>query len=143
MNPSEASQLNRPRDRWNDVCGASAIVAFFLIVGYVAGPALLGWKLPYSGGGAAVLGMGATTCLALKTRPTRLAAAVALVGLSMLRTLSGVRPDILIARHGELSLEDCAGLAVLVVAACSILWAAWLGSPSGSDKTQPSTSAGC
>jgi hypothetical protein len=105
MNLSRAVSVSAeaPRDRWMDACGAAAFVSFLLIVGYVAFPPIAGLSMPYSGGGAVVLGIGATLCLGLKSASARLAASIALAGLMILRTFSSIRPDIFVAEHGELS----------------------------------------
>ncbi len=134
MNPNTAVPVETSRDRWMDACGASVFVSFLLIVGYVACPPMLGLELPYAGGGAVVLLIGATLCLGLESRPTRVVTAIALVGLMGLRTVSAVRPDLLIAKHGDLSLLDGGALVLLIIAAAMMLGVA-IGHPSsGPDK---------
>ena len=141
MNPNRAVPVESFRDRWMDACGASAFVSLLLIVGYVACPPVLGLKMPYAGGGAVVLGIVATLCLGLKSRQTRLPAAITLVGLMSLRAISSIRPDLLVAKHGELSLLDGGGLIILILAAAWMLGVAMRSPSSGPNKPQQPTGA--
>ncbi len=141
MNPDTTAMGDAPRDRWMDSCGAAAFVSLLLIVVYIACPPMTGLQLPYAGGGAAVLGIGATLCLALHSRSARLAAAIALMGLISLRTLSAFRPDLLVAEHGELTLLDAGGLALLVLTAVLLVSVAIRTASSGPLMTQHPTDA--
>jgi hypothetical protein len=98
-----------------------AFLSFLMIVAHVISPPLFGLMIPYTGGAAVVLGMGATVCLGLRSRSTRLAAAIALCGLLCLRALSAIRPDLLIAKHGLLSLIDGIAMTLLVLASVALI----------------------
>jgi hypothetical protein len=119
----------------------ATFLALALILGYVAGPSIAGVNMPYSGGGAAVLGIGAALCLALKARSARLASAIGLVGLMMLRALSPIRPDLIVTKHGELTMADAVGLLLLIITASWMAWAAAHTSSSGPNTTQEPANA--
>jgi hypothetical protein len=129
------------RDRWMDACGLAAFFSLMLIVGHVAGPSIAGVSMAYSGGGAVVLGIGATMCLVLPSGPARFASSIALVGLMVLRALSPIRPDLFVAEHGELSTVDASGLVLLIVTAALMVYAATRRVSSGPNKTQQPTGA--
>ena len=119
-----ASPADLPRDRWRDACGTATLLSFLLVVIHVVSPAVFGLPVPYAGGAAVVLLVGATACLGLRTLQARLAATVALIGLIGLRALSGVRPDLLLTEHGALSLPDGLALVLLALAERTMLAAA-------------------
>lgn len=116
MNTSTNPQDQVPRDPWQDACGAVVFLSFLMIVAHVALPPMFGLTVPYAGGAAVVLTIGATVGLGLRSRSMRLAAAIALVGLLGLRLLSAIRPDLLISKHGALSLLDGIAMALLFLA---------------------------
>ncbi len=129
------------RDRWMDACGAAAFVSLSLIIGYVACRWIAGIRMPYSGGGAVVLGIGATLCLGLESASARLAASIGLVGLMLLRMLAALRPDLIAAEHGALSVVDGGGVALLILAAAWMVLAATRRPDSESNKArQPADS---
>lgn len=132
MHTIELASSHAPRDAWKDACGATAFVSFLVILGHVLSPQLTGFSIPYSGGAAVVLGIGATVCLVLKARGARLAAAAVLGGLLGLRALSALAPNLLIAKHGALSWFDGAAFALLALAFLAMLSAAWSRADPGS-----------
>ena len=141
MRISRDSSVAARRDRWMDVCGVATFLSLALIACYVVCPSIAGINMPYSGGAAAVLGIGATLCLALKSGSIRLASAVGLLCLMVLRGLSPIRPDLLVAEHGELSMLDAGGLVLLIITATLMVWAATRRSSSGPNTTQQPTGA--
>ena len=122
------------RDPWMDACGLAAFLSFLLIVGDLACPWIVGGSMAYSGGGAVILGISATLCLGLNSASVRLASAIGLMGLMMLRALSPVRPDLFRAEHGSWSLVDAGGMVLLIAAATLMVCAATQGSSSGPDQ---------
>lgn len=131
------------RSRWHDTCGAAAFLSFLVIVVHVAFPSLFGIAIPYSGGAAAVLAVGATVSLAARSRPARLAISMVLGALLSLRALSATRPELFIAKHGALSILDGVVLAILGLAAAAMFWAATRPVSSNPDKPlQPTGIAG-
>lgn len=129
------------RDRWTDACSVAAFLSFVLIVGHVLCPLMAGVSMAYSGGGAVVLGIGATLCLALKSGAVRIASSMGLVCLMILRALSPIKPDLFAASHGELSTVDASGLALLIFTASLMVYAATRSSSSGPRLTEHSTGA--
>lgn len=124
------------RDRWMGLCGLAGCLSFLLIVGHVAGPAIGGVSMAYSGGGAVVLGIGATLSSALTSGSARLASSIGLVSLMILRAITPMRPDLFVAEHGELSTVDAGGLALLIGMATWMIYAAMRRVSSGPDTTQ-------
>jgi hypothetical protein len=136
---NEVVPVGAPRDRWRDACGAAAFASFLLIVAYVACPPIAGLNMPYSGGGAVVLVIGATMCLGLESTSARVASSIVLLGLMTLRALAPMRPDVFVAKDGELSTLDAGGLALLFLTAALMVWVAMRGSASGPHAMQPPT----
>ncbi|MCA8974967.1 MAG: hypothetical protein KDC98_09610 [Planctomycetes bacterium] len=141
MKLSRDDSVAARRDRWMDACGLSAFLSFLLIVGHVAGPSIAGVSMAYSGGGAVVLGIGATLCLVVKSGSARLASSIGLLSLMVLRALCPIRPDLFVAEHGELSTVDAAGLVLLIVAATLMVSIATRRVSSGPNTTQQPTGA--
>jgi hypothetical protein len=68
MTTSTLAARPLPRDIWNDACGAAVFVSFLVILAHVVVPLVLDVEIPYAGGAAAVLIIGATICLGLDRR---------------------------------------------------------------------------
>ncbi|MEQ8765153.1 MAG: hypothetical protein RL885_14565 [Planctomycetota bacterium] len=139
MKINRDESVSARRSRWMDACGVATCLSFLLIVCHVALPPIAGVSMPYSGGGAAVLGIGAMLCLALESGSARLASAIGLVGLMILRALSPIRPDLIVAEHGELTMADAGGLVLLIITALWMVCAAAQRSTSGLNRTQQPT----
>lgn len=120
MNPIGATVTIR-HDRWIDACSLAALLALLLIVGDVASWMAAGMGLPYAGGGAVVLGIGAVLGAAIRTRSNRLLAASALLGLMIFRLVSSLLPGQFISSHGQIAGPDAAALVLLIIAAAWLL----------------------
>ena len=106
-------------DDWTRACIRLAFVSFLVIVGYVLLP-LVGAAIPYAGGAAVILGLGAVLCQGARSRGGRLAVATGLAGLLTLRVLSALVPGLLVARHGALSVLDGLALTALVLGCAAL-----------------------
>lgn len=113
-----AGSLESQRD---EALTVIALIALACIVGHVAGPSLLGVEMPYAGGAAVVVGIGAVVCSWLRSRAARAAAACVTLGLLLIRAASVALPELLERRHGAPSLVDSAGMLVLLAAAVTML----------------------
>jgi hypothetical protein len=118
---SNISTRGQTTDRWTDACVASAFVALVLICAHVAYPSTLSLQLPYAGGAAAILGIGAVVCTLLKSRGPRIAAASVLLGLMLLRSLTAFLPHLFQTSHGSVSFLDAAALTLQILAAAFML----------------------
>lgn len=115
----------RPRDPWCVMCEIAALVSFVAILAYVLLSRFDGIRIPYAGGAAVVLGLGATVALSVRSRTIRISVALALVGLICLRMMSALLPGVFIATHGRLSLADGLVLGSLLLAAIALSTVGW------------------
>lgn len=104
-----------------DAMTVVALVALACTVGSVAGPSLLGAEMPYTGGAALVVGIGAVVCGWLRSRAARTAVACVTAGLVLIRVASAALPEVFVRSHGAPSLADSAGMLVLLAAAVTML----------------------
>ena len=125
------------RDSWTDACRATAFVALLLISVHVLAPLVVGATIPYAGGGAVILGIGAVLASAIRTRTNRLLAAGALLGLMVFRPTSALLPGIFISSHGPVTHVDGVALALLIVVAACMLMVAMRYPSSGSNPPMP------
>lgn len=117
------SELN---ERHGDSLSVIALAALVCIVGYVASPSLLGFEVPYVGGAAVVVGIGAVVCAGLTSRAARIAVACGVLGLVLLRVASSALPGVLARPHGAPTLLDSVGMVILLAAAAVMLVVATL-----------------
>ena len=121
------------RDAWAEACSALALLSLLLIIAGAVGPAVAAVNMPYAAGGSVVLGIGAVASLTLRSRTARVAASIGLVSLMLLRLLAPIRPDLLIATHGELSAVDAVGTGLLVLAAVVLVLVATRGTDTAAE----------
>lgn len=100
---------------------AIALASLACIVGYVVSPSLLGLEMPYAGGAAVVVGIGAVVCAGLRSRAARIATACVVLGLVVIRVTSAALPDLFIRPHGTPSLLDSAALMILLATAAAMV----------------------
>lgn len=105
----------------DDAMTIIAMLALVCIVGYVVSPSMLGHEMPYTGGAAVAVGIGAVACDWLSSRVTRIATACVVVGVVLVRLASVLLPDVFVRQHGALSLPDSAGIIILLAAAIMML----------------------
>ncbi len=91
------------------------------IGGYVASPALLSIEMPYAGGAAVVVGIGAAVCAWLRSRAARMTTAYVVLGLVLIRAASAVLPGVFVQLHGAPSLLDSVGMVILLAAAMMLV----------------------
>ena len=120
----DASAAPHP-DRWRGMCELAALISLVVIAAFMAVPLIDIAALPYAGGAAVVLGLGAMLFLRARSRTTRLAVALGLLGLVSLRLLSALLPEWLPASHGAITTADGVALGVLIAAALGLSAVAW------------------
>lgn len=116
---SNATTATR-RDDWADACGAAALVSLLVIACHVVLPAVSGLAIPYSGGAAVILGLGAVLGSAITVRVHRLLAASTLVALLLFRLVTALWPDMFTSAHGSLTPSDGAALFALILVAAAV-----------------------
>ncbi len=107
--------------RRDDAMTIIALAALACIVGSVLSPLLLGVAMPYAGGAAVVVGIGALLCATLRSRAACVATACVVLGLVLIRVASAALPQLFGQPHGAPSLLDSAGVLVLLTAAVAML----------------------
>jgi hypothetical protein len=131
-------------DGWAHACSATALVSLLLIVVHIALPPLSGLAIPYAGGAAVVLGVGAVLCSVIRSRTNRLIAASSLFGLMIFRVVSPFLPGLFISSHGGVSLLDGIAMGILIFVAGWLLIVAMRSSSSRSEEPMQAVGpAGC